>query len=261
MDHIVHRANKIRLVLNGDDFGLSHQANRAILTAYQAGALTSASLMVSESGCDEAVEIVRQNPGLSVGLHVALSDATPALPSSAIPLLVGDDGRFPGDEGKLYRALLTREGRRQIRHEISAQFALFRRTGLPLDHVNTHRNSYMHPLLAILVFGEAARHQAKYVRVPWDDVRGFRVTDPLRYARVLTLRRIADTYQLRYSNRVIGHTWNAEMLLDVLTRLPAGDAELYFHPTTQEDHQFAGDLPALANDDVQRALRDLRQRA
>ncbi|MCM3902074.1 MAG: ChbG/HpnK family deacetylase, partial [Pyrinomonadaceae bacterium] len=60
------------LIITGDDFGLSTSVNRAIIRAHREGVLTHASLMVNENAASEAIELARENPSLSTGLHVSL---------------------------------------------------------------------------------------------------------------------------------------------------------------------------------------------
>jgi chitin disaccharide deacetylase len=57
------------LIINGDDFGLSHGVNDGIVEAHTRGVLTSASLMVNASAAAEAAAHAQQHPRLSVGLH------------------------------------------------------------------------------------------------------------------------------------------------------------------------------------------------
>jgi predicted glycoside hydrolase/deacetylase ChbG (UPF0249 family) len=61
------------LVVNGDDFGLSTAVNRGIIQAHEQGILTSASLMVSRPGTDQA-PAAADGKALSVGLHLEVSD-------------------------------------------------------------------------------------------------------------------------------------------------------------------------------------------
>ena len=72
-----------QLIVNADDFGLSSGANRAIITAWQQGVLTSASLMVGGNGFEEAVALAKDNPGLQVGLHLTLVQGRSARERSA----------------------------------------------------------------------------------------------------------------------------------------------------------------------------------
>jgi predicted glycoside hydrolase/deacetylase ChbG (UPF0249 family) len=58
-----------RLIVNADDFGASVGVNRGIIEAHRDGIVTSASLMVDRPRAEQAADLARRNPGLSVGLH------------------------------------------------------------------------------------------------------------------------------------------------------------------------------------------------
>ena len=62
------------VIVNADDFGLSHGINRGIIEAHERGILTSASLMVRYEATHEAAEYARSHPRLGVGLHVDLGE-------------------------------------------------------------------------------------------------------------------------------------------------------------------------------------------
>lgn len=57
------------LIVNADDFGLSRGVNAGIVEAHSRGVVTSTSLMVLRPAAEEAAEIAREHPALSVGLH------------------------------------------------------------------------------------------------------------------------------------------------------------------------------------------------
>src|SRR5829696_6407740 len=83
-----------RLIVNADDFGASPSINEAVIRAHREGILTTASLMVNEPSCDEAVALAKENPRLGVGLHLALLFGRSALPPGKIPGLVNASGEF-----------------------------------------------------------------------------------------------------------------------------------------------------------------------
>jgi predicted glycoside hydrolase/deacetylase ChbG (UPF0249 family) len=62
------------LVVNADDFGASFGVNRGIVEAHREGVVTSASLMVTMPGSEEAAGLARTCPTLSVGLHASFGD-------------------------------------------------------------------------------------------------------------------------------------------------------------------------------------------
>lgn len=58
------------LIFNGDDFGASRGINDGILRSHTEGVLTSTSLMVNMPATEEAADLARDLPKLSVGIHV-----------------------------------------------------------------------------------------------------------------------------------------------------------------------------------------------
>ena len=62
------------LIVNADDFGASHGINRAVAELHALGVVTSASLMIEMPATPDAIAIAWREPGLGVGLHVALTD-------------------------------------------------------------------------------------------------------------------------------------------------------------------------------------------
>src|SRR5512141_1420533 len=83
-----------RLIVNADDFGRSSAINAAVIRAHREGILTTASLMVNESACEEAVALARLNPKLGVGLHLTFLCGHSALPTNRIPGLVNAAREF-----------------------------------------------------------------------------------------------------------------------------------------------------------------------
>src|SRR2546425_2916173 len=112
-----------RLIVNADDFGRSRSINQAVIRAHREGVLTTASLMVNEPDCAEAVALAKENPKLGVGLHLALLCGRSALPPEKIPGLVnarGEFGHAPFTVGVKY--FFNRSLREQLRAEIHEQF-------------------------------------------------------------------------------------------------------------------------------------------
>src|SRR5438046_987698 len=108
------------LIVNADDFGYSARVNAAVEKVHREGVLTSASLMVTEEGREEAVELARQMPGLGVGLHVVTTYDKALLPGREIPHLVGADGKFGRDPVRVaLRYALLKAARAELRREMT----------------------------------------------------------------------------------------------------------------------------------------------
>jgi hopanoid biosynthesis associated protein HpnK len=244
-----------RLIVNADDFGCSHSINQAVIRAHREGILTTASLVVNEPGFDEAVALARENPRLGVGLHLTLLCGTSALPPEKIPGLVDARGGFsnkPVVTG--FRYFFQRGLRDQLRAEIHAQFAKFRATGLPLDHVNGHLHLHLHPTVFCILMEDAASLGIQRLRLTRDCFsRSRRMTRGHWFYRIShaaiyewlsrRARRPLQEHGIRHAQITFGLLQNArvdeEYILKLLPELPAGDSELYSHPSLDEfKHEF-----------------------
>jgi len=244
-----------RLIVNADDFGLSHSVNEAVIRAHREGILTTTSLMVNEAGFEEAVGLAKENPRLGVGLHLTLLHGHSALSPDKIPGLVdarGEFSRSPVSVGMNY--FFKRSLREQLRAEIHAQFGKFRATGLKLDHVNGHLHLHLHPAIFKILMEDADKLGIRHIRLTRDCLarsrrmsKGFwfyRVSHAAifemlsnRARRPLAERKIKHaqiTFGLLQDSRV-----DEDYLLKLLPELPPGDSELFSHPSLDKfKHEF-----------------------
>jgi chitin disaccharide deacetylase len=244
-----------RLVVNADDFGHSTSINQAVIRAHRDGILTGASLMVSEPGSAEAVELARENPKLGVGLHLTLLCGHSALPPDRIPGLVSAQGKFgnnPVTAG--FRFFVRRGLREQLQREIRAQFQRFHATGLPLDHVNGHLHFHLHPTVFAILMQEAPRLGIRHLRLTrdpfWLNARLASGRWLYRIAHAVIFSWLGRRARSALCQRSIRHTENVFGLLQnarvdeayvaaLLSQLPPGDSELYSHPSLDEfRHEF-----------------------
>src|SRR5262245_35780983 len=126
-----------RLIITGDDFGMSVEVNEAVEEAHRRGVLTSASLVVTGDAAADAIARARRMPELGVGLHLALVHAPAALGKEQVADLMNEHGRLGRELWKTgTKIALFPDVRRQALAEMRAQLELFRKTGLALDHVD-----------------------------------------------------------------------------------------------------------------------------
>ncbi len=68
----------MKIILNADDFGLTHEANLGIAKAFDEGFCSQASVVTNTNYFDEAVSLAEKNDFKhKVGLHINLFDGTP----------------------------------------------------------------------------------------------------------------------------------------------------------------------------------------
>lgn len=265
------RADTVRrLIVNADDFGASAAINEAVIHAHREGILTTASLMVNEPARDAAVQLARAHARLGVGLHLTLLMGHAALPPSHIPGLVNERGEFSNSPvGVGFRYFFQPRLRAQLRAEIHAQFEAFRATGLPLDHVNGHLHLHLHPVVFAILMEDAATLGIRHLRLTRDCLarsrrmaRGrwfYRTSHALIYD--LLSRRARQPLQARsikHAQITFGLLQNAQVdedyVLKLLPELPAGDSELYSHPSLEAfKHEYA----ALISPRVKDRVREL----
>src|SRR5688572_1178871 len=63
----------IRLIVRGDDMGYTHSGNKGIIKSYKEGIETSIEVIVPSPWFPEAVKLLKQNPGVDVGIHLAIT--------------------------------------------------------------------------------------------------------------------------------------------------------------------------------------------
>jgi len=247
-----------RLIVNADDFGRSASINQAVIRAHREGILTTASLMVNERACDEAVALARENPGLGVGLHLTLLMGHSSLGRGQIPGLVNGQQEFTNNPGAAgFRYFFLRGLREQLKAEIHAQFQKFRATGLALDHVNGHLHMHLHPAVFRILMDDAAQLGIERLRLTRDPFRlnlrlasghfAYRALHVVIF-HLLAARALPALRQrrIRHTDAVFGLLQNARVdeafICQLLSRLPLGDSELYSHPSLDE---FKNEFEAL----------------
>ncbi len=259
-----------RLIVTADDFGRSPSINAAVLRAHREGILTAASLMVNEEACDEAVALAKEAPKLGVGLHLTLLRGHAALPRERIPGLVNERLEF-GDNPVAVgaRYFFHRGLRSQLRDEIAAQFEKFRATGLQLDHVNGHLHFHLHPTVLQILLEHAGAWGIRRLRLTcdrcWLNLRlaQGRLAWRLGHAALFRwfwwmLHPLLQRKGIRHTRAVFGLMQDSrvdeEFILKLLPRLPAGDCELYSHPSLD---QFRHEFDALVSPRVRDCIRQL----
>lgn len=143
-------AQSPRLIVRGDDMGFSHAGNEALIKCYQTGIEKSIEIIVPSPWFPEAVKLLKQNPAVDVGVHIALTsewDNVKYRPLTECPSLVDADGYFypfiwkndnyPG------RALLENNwSLKEIEQEMRAQIALAVRHIPNVSHISAHMGCY-----------------------------------------------------------------------------------------------------------------------
>jgi chitin disaccharide deacetylase len=225
----------VQLILNADDFGVSEETVRATIECFQAGALTSATIMAGMPATQLALDFARDRPEFSFGVHLTfVTDGVerPLADPAAIPDLLGPDGRFLQTGTVRKRALLHRLPVAQLERELEAQIAFVRDHGVRVSHVDSHR--HVHKLAP---FREALRRALP--RFGIDRVRNVQdvyLSRPLKSAtywigplwRRQLMRRFVTTDHFYMATGTADSAWHAPLL--ERARTLSGSLEVGVHP-------------------------------
>jgi predicted glycoside hydrolase/deacetylase ChbG (UPF0249 family) len=168
---------------------------------------------------------------------------------------VNNSGEFsdrPAATG--FRYFIRKELRTQLREEIFEQFRRFQSTGLELDHVNGHLHMHLHPTVFGILMEAAENLGVRRMRLTRDPFKLnaqltggrwlYRTSHAVIYA-MLSRRARPQLYARRiaHTESVFGLLQNAlvdeDYVMRLLPALPAGDSELYSHPSmTDFKHEF-----------------------
>lgn len=240
-----------RLIVNADDFGLTAGVNRAIVEAHQKGIVTSATLMACGNAFQDAVELSRTVPELSIGCHVVLMDGIPILPEQTSTLLDKSasqphEDQFHHSLGKFaISAIRGRYAQEEIKAEATAQIRKLQAYGVNVSHIDTHKHTHMFPKVLAPLLQSAKLCGVKSIRNPFESLRFKDVAGQPRIwkraAQVKALQIYAHNFRravkqagLCTSDGCLGIAATGEfdekLMLTIISTMPEGTWELVCHP-------------------------------
>jgi predicted glycoside hydrolase/deacetylase ChbG (UPF0249 family) len=162
------------LVVNADDYGLTEGVSRAILHAHREGVVTSTSVLALAPGFAPSAPWLADAPELGTGAHLAaVGEDPPLLSAREVPTLVDRRGRLWASwRTFLPRAAAGRIDPDDLRREFGAQLEAIVAAGVHVDHLDTHQNLHLWPMVADVVLDLGEAHDVRTVRVTRSSGRG-----------------------------------------------------------------------------------------
>lgn len=157
------------LIINADDLGHPEGTVEAIEELFQAGIVTSASVMVNQVCWPQAAGLLRQHPDWDAGVHLVMNDGKPILPLDRVRTLVDREGNFRDGSALLVRYPFV--SKKELRAEWSAQIDKFiEDTGRQPSHLDLHCHyPYVFPDWFRISVDLAVSLGRVPVRLPFDD--------------------------------------------------------------------------------------------
>lgn len=145
----------MKLIINSDDFGLTHGVNLAVLKCHKEGILTSTTLMANTKYTQEAIQFAKETPTLGVGVHMVLTTSRPLLDNHKT--LVDADGNFKFR----YETIDETIDLEELYREWDAQIASIAKE-IPITHLDSHHHVHTHPLLLPVTKRLAEKYNLPY---------------------------------------------------------------------------------------------------
>lgn len=238
-----------RLIVNADDFGLTHGVNRAIMETHCRGIVTSATLMANGQAFDDASQRITSMPRMSIGCHVVLVDGLPVLGGRQTPTLSNkkfDDRRFYQSlSGFAVRALSGNIDADEIEAETTAQIRKLQAAGIVVSHLDTHKHTHIFPPVLRPLLRAAKACGVPALRNPFGPVHVSVVAkEPSlwkQFSKVTVLRRLGKTFRRSVTDAgmltpdgtvgiVTTGSMNIRLFESIVDSLPEGTWELVCHP-------------------------------
>jgi predicted glycoside hydrolase/deacetylase ChbG (UPF0249 family) len=185
-----------QLLIRCDDVGMSHTVNMAVRELLETGTPFSTSVMIACPWYLEAVEILKANPQIGVGIHLTLNSEWkdykwgPVLGAAKVPSLVDENGHFYASEAEFAAAEPDLE---EVEMELRAQIERALTAGLRVDYLDYHMlTPTSTPEMTAIVEGLAAEYGFGLARyfgeasvTIWGDEPGDKLTSLLGHIRAI----------------------------------------------------------------------------
>lgn len=242
-----------KLIINADDFGMCHSYNQAVFDLLEEERISTSTLMPVAPGRDEAAEWCLRRNAKNIGLHTTFTSEWSAWrwkSLTGLPSLHDEDGFMP----RGVAGFLGRVQEAEAALELEAQFEWFEGTGLFLSHADNHMGSVYpthrlnpaserYPDFLPVVFDACRRHGGvpfrMFRRNYWNEgqmIPACMIAADIEYGEKLNIDMVDNLYSYPFSSPE-GETYEnfRREVCEVITGMPEGVHEIYFHPSIDTD--------------------------
>jgi predicted glycoside hydrolase/deacetylase ChbG (UPF0249 family) len=226
------------LIVTADDVGLHRGMTEGAIQACRRGIVTACSLVANGVAFEHAVEQLREEPHIEVGVHLTLVEERPL--ATKIDSLVGSNDllheNFVAFVPRYYARMIDLG---EVERELRMQVERILGTGLRVTHFNGHQHLHLLPRLFDLTLRLAEEYGVRYVRTVDDRGEGGGWSRKLAVSRLSALGRSARkeirqrglaTNDATIGVAAAGHLTTAERLIALLEAARDGVTELVTHP-------------------------------
>lgn len=192
----------MKLIINADDYGMTQGVTEGIIDAMKSGVLSDTTAMANMPYFDEAMKIAKEKGINEMGIHLTASCGSPLSPSEEVSDLVNEDGTF------LRRPKEKLLNIDQVEKEFRAQIEKFMKSGVKLNHIDSHHHCYsFYPEVLKMVIGLAKEYDVP-MRCPNNDelhyVKEAGVKVPDYFVMDFYEENVSEEYLIKRLKKLIG---------------------------------------------------------
>jgi len=170
VERLGYDKNAKLLIINADDFGMCHSANMGTFKGFEAGGLSSATIMTTCPWFKEAAFWIKEHPQYDVGVHTVLTSEWNAYKWGpvlgwTVPSLCTPEGYFPKDVMEMY----AQGDMEEVEQEIRAQVDRALNAGIDVTHIDSHMGTMQLEPKYLTVYANIAKEYNVPCRMPSRD--------------------------------------------------------------------------------------------
>ncbi|SHK82720.1 hypothetical protein SAMN02745163_04531 [Clostridium cavendishii DSM 21758] len=205
----------MRLIINADDYALTKGVSEGIIQGIKTGVITDATAMANMEYFTESIEVAKRVGISKMGIHFTLTAGKPVSQCEQMNTIVNEEGCFY----KLNEITPENIDCKQIEKELRAQLDMFLKTGMTLNHIDSHHHIYGFNDELFEIVANLAKEYNVPMRCPFDKHREL-------------LKRIGVKTTDKFIKDFYGEDISEEMLINLLENNKdfKGSIEIMVHP-------------------------------
>ncbi len=227
-----------KVIINADDYGMIPPVTRGILTAWDAGAVTSTTVVGNACSAEDLRTLRRS--GLACGLHLDLVEGRPLTGRPGLEAILTANGGFAGMYRLAWAVMSKKISAARLLVEMEAQADVLLSAGLTVGHIDSHWHMHHLPVVAEATARVAQEIGAGAVRVSREPL-AFSPTMPKQTAKKMIMLPFVMTAARKFRRHGLGVPQGffgislldrknpVKLLKKALSQLPEGVTEIAVH--------------------------------
>ena len=250
-----------KLIITADDYGMCESVNRAIDACINAKVVLSTNVMTNMDFANEAADLKRRFPYVSVGLHYNFTVGSPISPLDKVSSLINSDGDFLSYSMIREKCKNKTYNFDEVFIEMKAQFERYMEICGAPDYWNTHENVHVYPKLyqlfaeRSLQFGIKKMRSHQRIFVPSSTGKSdkslmWKITNPIKQIMLNSWQESSFKKGITSPDGLLvrmneNDKLNLEYLLGHIDWKQNQIAEIAIHPSVDGNNKYFGEITDL----------------